>query len=45
MARFESVLDAIEREGYQLRASYLERKSMPGVLRAGWFSLAQALRP
>jgi phytoene/squalene synthetase len=45
MARFESVLDAIEREGYQLRASYLERKSMPGVFRAGWFSLAQALRP
>lgn len=45
MARFESVLDAIEREGYQLRAAYPERKSLLGVMRTGWFTLAQALRP
>ena len=31
MARFESVLDAIERDGYQLRADYPERKRLAGV--------------
>lgn len=45
MARFESVLDAIEREDYQLRAAYPERKSLLGVARTGWFTLAGALRP
>ncbi|MBZ0290770.1 MAG: squalene/phytoene synthase family protein, partial [Anaerolineae bacterium] len=33
MARFEGVLDAIEREGYQLRRAYGERKTLGGGLR------------
>jgi hypothetical protein len=33
MARFEGTLDAIEREGYRLRAEYNERKSLNAVLR------------
>jgi phytoene/squalene synthetase len=45
MARFEGVLDAIERDGYQLRAAYPERKSLPGAMRLGWFALSQAVRP
>ena len=39
IARFEGVLDAIEREGYQLRADYPERKSPPAILRMGWSML------
>jgi hypothetical protein len=33
VARFEEVLDAIEREGYRLRPDYPERKSLGGVMR------------
>jgi hypothetical protein len=33
VARFEGVLDAIEREGYRLRPEYPERKGLGGVMR------------
>ncbi len=33
VARFEGVLDAIEREGYRLRPKYQERKSLGAVMR------------
>ncbi len=45
MARFEGVLEAIEREGYQLRAAYPERKSLVSGMKMGWFALSQAFRP
>ncbi len=44
MARFTGVLDAIEREGYHLRAAYPERQSLVGGMKMGWFGLSQALR-
>ena len=44
IARFEGVLDAIEREGYRLRADYPERKSAGSVLRMGWSMLAEAAK-
>lgn len=34
-ARFECVLDLIEREGYVLRAAYPERKGLEAIVRAG----------
>lgn len=40
-ARFEYVLDAIEREGYRLRAAYPERKSMAGAVKMAWSVVAQ----
>jgi phytoene/squalene synthetase len=43
MARFESVLDAIERDGYRLRASYPECKALRAGVRMGWSVLSQAL--
>jgi len=43
-ARFEAVLNAIEREGYQLRPAYLERKSLSGGLRMGWSILSMLLK-
>ncbi len=43
IARFEGVLEAIEREGYRLRAEYPERKSLGAGLRLGWSALAPAL--
>lgn len=42
-ARFEWLLDTIEREGYCLRSAYDERKSMPVGLRMVWLALASAL--
>lgn len=42
-ARFEWLLDTIEREGYCLRPAYDERKSMPVGLRMVWLALASAL--
>jgi len=42
IARFEGVLDAIEREGYRLRTDYPERKSVMAGLRMGWSTLSQA---
>jgi phytoene/squalene synthetase len=35
IARFECVLDLIEREGYLLRAAYPERKGLGAIVRAG----------
>jgi hypothetical protein len=40
IARFEWVLDTIEREGYHLRPQYNERKSIGAGLRMGWLTLA-----
>jgi phytoene/squalene synthetase len=44
MARFEWLLDTIEREDYCLRPSYDERKSLPAGLRMIRLALASALR-
>jgi hypothetical protein len=43
IARFECVLDSIERDDYLLRAAYPERKSVCAALRMGWSVLAQGL--
>ncbi len=43
-ARFELILDAIEREGYQLRAAYPERKSKRAVLKIGMIAVSQFLQ-
>jgi phytoene/squalene synthetase len=43
IARFEGVLDAIEREGFYLRAGYPERKGLRGVLWACGSALGDAL--
>jgi phytoene/squalene synthetase len=43
MARFEWMLDTIEREGYCLRSEYPERKSLRACLRMGWSTLATML--
>jgi phytoene/squalene synthetase len=43
MARFETVLDAIERDGYQLRPVYPEGKTTRAGLRMGWSILSKAL--
>jgi phytoene/squalene synthetase len=43
IARFEGVLDAIEREDYRLRADYREYKSLGAGLRMAWQALALAL--
>lgn len=40
IARFEWLLDTIEREGYQLRSQYDERKSAGTGLRMSWLTLA-----
>jgi hypothetical protein len=42
IARFEVVLDAIEREGYRLRPRYNERKSPLNGLRVAWVALTRA---
>jgi phytoene/squalene synthetase len=44
MARFAGVLDAIEREGYQLRPEYRERKTLRGGLNMGWSGFWLMLR-
>ncbi len=43
IARFEGVLDAIERDGYQLRSDYPECKRLGSVMRLGWSVASQAL--
>jgi len=43
-ARFEGVLDAIERDGYMLRASYSERRNLSTWLKIGWLAISVALR-
>ena len=40
IARFEWLLDTIEREGYCLRSHYDERKSAGTGLRMSWLTLA-----
>ena len=42
MARFEGVLDAIEREDYLVRAAYPERKSLLSGMKMSWFAVTQA---
>ncbi len=42
MARLERILDAIEHDGYQLRAAYPERKSLVAGVKMGRSVLAQA---
>ncbi|MEW6239888.1 MAG: squalene/phytoene synthase family protein [Chloroflexota bacterium] len=43
MARFETVLDLIERDGYCLRREYPERRSPGYILRMGWSVLSRAV--
>jgi phytoene/squalene synthetase len=43
-ARFEGVLDAIERDGYTLRASYDERHKVSTWLQVAWLTVSLTLR-
>jgi phytoene/squalene synthetase len=43
-ARFESVLDTIERDGYVLRAAYSERRRLSAWLKMAWLGGSVALR-
>jgi phytoene/squalene synthetase len=43
MARFEWLLDTIEREGYRLRTQYKERKSACTGLQMGWLTLSSII--
>jgi phytoene/squalene synthetase len=43
-ARFEGVLDAIERDGYVLRAEYNERRKLSTWLKMAWLCLSITLR-
>ncbi len=43
VARFEGVLDTIERDGYRLRAEYNQRKTLRGGLNMGWSTLSMLL--
>ena len=43
IARFDWLLDTIEREGYILRPEYPERKSPSKALRMGWLALSTSL--
>jgi len=43
IARFETVLDSIERDGYLLRANYPERKSLQAGLDMTWSAFSLAL--
>ena len=42
MARFETVLDSIERDGYRLRRDYREARSPVAGARMGWSLLHSA---
>jgi phytoene/squalene synthetase len=44
IARFEWLLDTIEREGYLLRSQYDERKNVGTGLRMGWLTLSSMFR-
>lgn len=44
-ARFETVLDMMERDGWLLRPHYRERKSLPNAVRMGWSILVSTLAP
>jgi phytoene/squalene synthetase len=41
IARFEGVLNTLEREGYRLRPAYPERKSLTSGLKIAWSTLLQ----
>jgi len=43
-ARFEGVLDAIERDDYILRAEYNERRKLSVWLKLAWLSVSITLR-
>jgi phytoene/squalene synthetase len=43
IARFDWLLDTIEKEGYILRPEYSERKSIRKVLRMSWLALSSSL--
>ena len=43
-ARFEGVLDMIERDGYVLRESYGERRKFPTLLKIAWQGLSLPIR-
>lgn len=43
-ARFEGVLDAIEHDGYLLRAEYTERRKLPTILKIAWLALSVTIR-
>jgi phytoene/squalene synthetase len=43
-ARFEGVLDAIERDGYKLRTAYRERRRLSNWLKIPWLSASVAFR-
>ncbi|GAG34569.1 unnamed protein product, partial [marine sediment metagenome] len=43
-ARFEGVLDTIERDDYTLRAVYNERHNLSTWLKIGWLAISVALR-
>jgi phytoene/squalene synthetase len=43
-ARFEGVLDAIERDGYLLRAQYNERRKLPTWLKMAWLGVSATFR-
>ncbi len=45
IARFEVVLDAIEREDFQLRAAYPERKSFAACVKMSWLVLYRTVHP
>lgn len=45
IARFEVMLDIIEKDGYRLRANYPERKSGHAALKMSWAALSQAFKP
>lgn len=44
IARFEVILDAIERDGYTLRAAYPERKSKSSALKMGASAFSQVMK-
>jgi hypothetical protein len=44
IARFEVVLDAIEKDNYRLRPAYPERKSKQARLKVGLAALTQTIR-
>jgi len=43
-ARFEAVLDTIERDGYHLRADYWERQKISTWLKISWLGIIITLR-
>jgi phytoene/squalene synthetase len=43
-ARFEGVLDTIERDGYTLRAAYSERRKLSTWLKIAWLGISVTLR-